>query len=204
MENVTIKSEPFYDDDDDPGSHRDASPFREDSSDERRETENFHVKSEPLRDDPLRDTIKNEQIDIDDAEHAGIQVRNGLARQSKRFVSASETTNPDLVFERFADWKGDKRSISQELVLGYFEELAKTARSDLWTSYAVLKSRLLEENVDISSYGKLRAFLEQRPGERTDNEPAKVNASRVVSPRLIRISFRCQRNGSRPRAPNGR
>ncbi|XP_031332895.1 uncharacterized protein LOC116163187 [Photinus pyralis] len=55
-------------------------------------------------------------------------------------------------------------SFSENVVLGYFLDLSKKMKpSTLWANYSMLKATLmLKQNVDITSYNKLRAYLKKQ------------------------------------------
>lgn len=74
-----------------------------------------------------------------------------------------------LAYEQFARWRSERRpeSFSEDVLLEYFAKLAETLKSSvLWSRYSMLKSTLfLKENVDVSGYMKLRAFLKRQSRE---------------------------------------
>ncbi len=70
-------------------------------------------------------------------------------------------------YNRFCDWVKDKNKdvpITENLVFAYFAELSTTLKPpSLWSRYSILKSTIqLHDNVDISEFKKLRAFLKKR------------------------------------------
>ncbi|KAJ3642669.1 hypothetical protein Zmor_025430 [Zophobas morio] len=73
----------------------------------------------------------------------------------------------ELTYKLFKEWCTDKGTtiVSESLLLAYFLEKSKKfkAPSSLWCEYSMLKSTLfINENVDISKYPKLRAFLKRK------------------------------------------
>jgi hypothetical protein len=63
-------------------------------------------------------------------------------------------------------WRPEKKikSFSESVVLGYMSEQAKVQKSStLWSRYSMLKTSLVvKNNVDISKYCKLVAFLKRQ------------------------------------------
>lgn len=71
--------------------------------------------------------------------------------------------NERLIFLKWCKQKKVK-SFTENVLLVYFSEKSKTLKpSTLWCSFSMLKSTLIiEDNVDISKFSKLIAFLKQK------------------------------------------
>ena len=72
----------------------------------------------------------------------------------------------NATYDSFRKWMTSKRakSISENTVLGYFPELAKTFKaSTLWAKYSMLKATVkLNDNIDISCFNKVTALLKRK------------------------------------------
>lgn len=68
--------------------------------------------------------------------------------------------------DNFLAWCEEKnaKNITENVLLAYFSEKSKLFKSStLWSMYSMLRSTLvLEDNVDISKYHKLMAFLKRK------------------------------------------
>ncbi|CAK1603812.1 unnamed protein product [Parnassius mnemosyne] len=68
-------------------------------------------------------------------------------------------------YDEFIAWREEKKanSFSENVMLAYFSELsAKLKPSTLWSRFSIIKSMLkIRNNVDISQYPKLNAFLKR-------------------------------------------
>lgn len=66
-------------------------------------------------------------------------------------------------YEKFCTWQQSKNcsSISEKLLMAYFEEISKTkASSTLWSTYSMLKKTIRQyNNVDIKTYSNLIDLL---------------------------------------------
>lgn len=86
-------------------------------------------------------------------------------------------------YEDFFAWKTKKavKIISESLLLVYFQELSATKKpSSLWTVYSMLKTTVnIKDNIDISKYVKLKAFL-KRKSEGHRPKKSKVFTARDV------------------------
>lgn len=70
-------------------------------------------------------------------------------------------------YNKFMQWRKKsqvKSSFSENVLLAYFGELSKKiSPNTLWTQFSMLRSTLIvHQNVNISSYPKLKAFLKQK------------------------------------------
>lgn len=72
----------------------------------------------------------------------------------------------ESVYQKFMDWhsKSAANSFSENVLLAYFATLSETYKpSSLWSIYSMLKSTLnIKNDIDISTYPKLKAFLKRR------------------------------------------
>lgn len=72
----------------------------------------------------------------------------------------------ECAYQKFMEWRKNKKipSFSENVILAYFEEQSKSYKaSTLWSQYSMLRSTLsIKNNVDISKYVKLRAFLKRQ------------------------------------------
>lgn len=100
-------------------------------------------------DDLTPEDIRNEANSI---------VDNILPSKSKHFYMKC--------YEEFMSWKTKKgvKFISESLLLVYFQELSNTKKSSsLWSFYSMLRSTInIKNNIDISKYVKLKAFLKRK------------------------------------------
>lgn len=71
-----------------------------------------------------------------------------------------------LVYDLFKKWSNDKKVhiINEEVILAYFMEKSKILKpSSLWSNYSMLKSTInIKNNIDISRYPKVIAFLKRK------------------------------------------
>ena len=71
-----------------------------------------------------------------------------------------------LAYEKFLKWRAQNKVIiaSENVLLAYFAHLSRKMKSSsLWSHYSMIKCLLnIKENVDISRYLKLRAFLKKQ------------------------------------------
>lgn len=69
-------------------------------------------------------------------------------------------------YEKFKEWKIQKKTsiTSENVMIAYFTELAEKLKpSSLWSIHSRLKSTIkVHENIDISSFTKLTAFLKRK------------------------------------------
>jgi hypothetical protein len=70
-------------------------------------------------------------------------------------------------YNKFMEWRKKsqvKSSFSENVLLAYFGELSlKISPNTLWTQFSMLRSTLIvHQNVNISSYPKLKAFLKRK------------------------------------------
>lgn len=72
----------------------------------------------------------------------------------------------ELVYDLFQKWRNDKNvhTINEEVILAYLMEKSKILRpSSLWSNYSMLKSTIsIKNNIDISRYPKVIAFLKRK------------------------------------------
>ncbi|KAF2883168.1 hypothetical protein ILUMI_23004 [Ignelater luminosus] len=95
----------------------------------------------------------------------------------EEIVKAASTATSNLLPEKskgqylkeydlFMKWRAEKQvcSFTERVLLAYFEEKSKRWKSPtLWSTYSKLKSTLLiNNNVDISKYSKLIAYLKNK------------------------------------------
>lgn len=69
-------------------------------------------------------------------------------------------------YEQFMDWhqKKSANSFSETVILAYFTELVNSVKSStLWKTYSMLRTTInIKDEVDLSRYAKLRAFLKKQ------------------------------------------
>ena len=103
----------------------------------------------------------------------------------------------EIVYTAFMDWRSEKNinSYSENVLLAYFGELAQRYKSfSLWAQYSMLKSTLnINNNVDISKYSKLRAFLKRKsegyiPKKAKTFTPEEINKFIKESPNGIYLA----------------
>lgn len=72
----------------------------------------------------------------------------------------------EKAYGNFKKWSEEKKLdiVNEKVMLAYYSsEMAKYKSSTTWTNYSMLKATLnLKENVDISSYNQLLAFLKRK------------------------------------------
>lgn len=99
-------------------------------------------------------------MDVSDVEEsANIACLSLLPEKSKKRYEAA--------YKSFKNWCQTKTAsaVSETLLLAYFYEKSAQLKSpsSLWCEYSMLKSTLfIKENIDISKYPKLRAFLKRK------------------------------------------
>jgi hypothetical protein len=80
-------------------------------------------------------------------------------------------------YENFCAWKMENEvsGVNEDIMLAYFHNMGKKcASSSVWTKYSMLKAMFKTyNNIDISKYGKLVAYLK--------------NQSRVYKPKKARV-----------------
>jgi integrase len=87
-------------------------------------------------------------------EAANVAIQNLLPRKSRKRY--------EVVYEKFVHWCKDKKikNYSENCLLAYFQDFS--SKKSLWPTYSMLKSCLIiHENVDISTFKKLIAFLKR-------------------------------------------
>ncbi|XP_044262164.1 multifunctional protein ADE2 isoform X4 [Tribolium madens] len=106
-------------------------------------------------------------------------------------TSATATSLPEKskaqyerAYKLFQDWreKNQRNSLSENVLLAYFQELSKRNKpSSLWAAYSMLRTTLnLKNNVDISKYFKLGAFLKRK------SDGYKPKKSKTLTPQQIK------------------
>uniref|UniRef100_A0A6P7H181 Uncharacterized protein LOC114344851 n=1 Tax=Diabrotica virgifera virgifera TaxID=50390 RepID=A0A6P7H181_DIAVI len=72
----------------------------------------------------------------------------------------------ELVYDLFQKWSNDKNvhTVNEEVILAYLMEKSNILKpSSLWSNYSMLKSTLnIKNNIDISRYPKVNAFLKRK------------------------------------------
>lgn len=83
----------------------------------------------------------------------------------------------EFAYKRFVDYCHEKNttSRSENVMIAYFSDLStKLKASTLWSNYSMLRATLsTKEDIDISKYSKLRAFL-KRQGDNYKPKKSKV------------------------------
>ncbi|CAG5083461.1 Protein of unknown function [Cotesia congregata] len=94
-------------------------------------------------------------------------------------------------YEVFKEWqlKHDHDEVTEAVMLEFFEELNETKKpSTLWSQYSMLKSTFnLKEDLDISQFKKLRAYLKKQ-GTGFKNAKSKVLSAANIHDFLIKAS----------------
>lgn len=87
-------------------------------------------------------------------------------------------------YEAFIKWKINKyaMSFSENVLMAYFNEMAsKYKPSTLWSMYSMLKTTIkAKDNIDISRYAKLTAFLKRK------SDGFKSKKSKILSASDVR------------------
>ena len=101
---------------------------------------------------------------------------NLLPEKSKRQYTAS--------YNQFKKWRQTKKtsSFSEEVLIVYFNELSKDMKpSTLWARYSMLRATIKAyDNIDISTYGKLQAFLKKSPSGHKPKKSKVYTADEVA------------------------
>lgn len=88
------------------------------------------------------------------------------------------------VYNEFKKWRSDKKttSFAEEIFLAYFDEIStKFSSSTLWSRYSMLRSTVQAyDNVDLSTYKKLLAFLKKLHVGHTATKSKVYTASDVA------------------------
>lgn len=95
-----------------------------------------------------------------DIEEAAANVVSGL-------LPAKSKEKYEKMYQRFVTWcetKNIKSPFQEKVLLVYFETLAATySSSSLWSFYSMLRATIsTKNNVDISKYTQLQAFLKRK------------------------------------------
>lgn len=89
----------------------------------------------------------------------------------------------EYAYKRFMDYCQEKKttSRSENVVIAYFSDLStKLKASTLWSNYSMLRATLsTKEDIDISKYSKLRAFL-KRQGDNYKPKKSKVLSNKQI------------------------
>ncbi|KAJ8975489.1 hypothetical protein NQ317_012211 [Molorchus minor] len=89
-------------------------------------------------------------------EAANIAISNLLPTKSRSLY--------DIAYNRFKKWCAEKnvQVYSENVLLAYFSENAKNYKSStLWAQYSMVKCLIIYDNIDISKFPKLIAFLKR-------------------------------------------
>ncbi|KAJ3659552.1 hypothetical protein Zmor_011236 [Zophobas morio] len=109
-------------------------------------------------------------------EASNVQCDQLLPQKSKEFYLK--------VYAQFKDWcKIEKvAKVSENVLLVYMEEKAKNKKaSSLWATFSMLKQTLkLKENVDISKYYKVIAFLKRKNDSYTPKKAAVFEKHQIT------------------------
>lgn len=91
---------------------------------------------------------------------AAEEARNSLIPEKSRNRYDSEYNS----FNQWREKKAIRKMLNETVVLAYMSELAKIFKpSSLWTKFSMLKKSLLvNDNVDISTFGKVMAFMKNK------------------------------------------
>ncbi|KAL0851464.1 hypothetical protein ABMA28_007261 [Loxostege sticticalis] len=85
-------------------------------------------------------------------------------------------------YDEFIAWREEKKanSFSENVMLAYFSELsAKLKPSTLWSRFSMIKSLKIRNNVDISEYPKLNAFLKRQSDGFTSKKSKILTSDKV-------------------------
>lgn len=92
-----------------------------------------------------------------------------LSEEAQRIQEETLPPSRELykqVFGKFKEWALEKNYVGtpEDLILVYLKHLSeKYAPSTLWSKYSMLRSMILiENNVDISNYAKVKSFIKQK------------------------------------------
>ncbi|KAJ3655878.1 hypothetical protein Zmor_014987 [Zophobas morio] len=109
-------------------------------------------------------------------EASNVQCNQLLPQKSKEFYLK--------VYAQFKDWCKIKKvaKVSENVLLVYMEEKAKNKKaSSLWATFSMLKQTLkLKENVDISKYYKVIAFLKRKNDSYTPKKAAVFEKHQIT------------------------
>ncbi|KAJ3659317.1 hypothetical protein Zmor_011012 [Zophobas morio] len=109
-------------------------------------------------------------------EASNVQCDQLLPQKSKEFYLK--------VYAQFKDWCKIKKvaKVSENVLLVYMEEKAKNKKaSSLWATFSMLKQTLkLKENVDISKYYKVIAFLKRKNDSYTPKKAAVFEKHQIT------------------------
>ena len=83
-----------------------------------------------------------------------------------------------LVYERFIEWKKNNNSLTEDIFLKYFNELAaKYKPNTLWCLYCMLKRTVwIKHGIDLETYSNLIEFL------RRHADGFKCSKAKTLSP----------------------
>ncbi|KAJ8973628.1 hypothetical protein NQ317_001970 [Molorchus minor] len=117
-------------------------------------------------------------------EAANIAISNLLPTKSRSLY--------DIAYNRFKKWCAEKnvQVYSENVLLAYFSENAKNYKSStLWAQYSMVKSCLIiYDNIDISKFPKLIAFL-KRTGDEYQAKKSKILTKSEIDRFLSSISI---------------
>lgn len=94
------------------------------------------------------------------------EVRAVAANAEKNLIPEKSRDKYIRAYNIFVNWQQDKncKTFSENVFLAYFNEKSETWKpSTLWAQYSMLRSMMnLNNQIDISSYKKLLAFLKMK------------------------------------------
>jgi len=94
------------------------------------------------------------------------EIREIAKNVSDNLIPDASRQRYEHTYKLFTDWqkKMKTKSFSENTFLAYFSHLAESlASTTLWARYSMIKSMVkIKENIDISDYNQLKAFLKRK------------------------------------------
>lgn len=112
-----------------------------------------------------------------------MNIRDAAAEASKELLPEKSREIYDKQFNKFKEWCARKTvvDLNEEVLLAYFYEKSREVKaSTLWSHYSMVKSKLIiENNMDISKFSKLIAFLKRKNDGYTPKKSKILDAEHV-------------------------
>lgn len=112
------------------------------------------------------------------------EITQAAASATASLLPEKSKSQYERAYKLFQDWRQENQtnSFSENVLLAYFQNLSKKMKpSSLWAIYSMLRTTInLKNNVDISKYPKLCAFLKRK------SDGYRPKKSKILTPQQIR------------------
>ena len=122
--------------------------------------------------------------DDNDSGDRTLDIRNNTPTTTKEpKLSEKSMKTYEVTYDVFMAWKKkkNKEGLSENVLMAYFTEIAQQlSPSTLWSRYSMLKNTLqANNNVDISTYTELNAFLKKKSIGFTSKKSKTLTADEI-------------------------